>query len=135
MPDDSAYDEEAIRHAYGIQYQFQDFLRDIGLIAQIAKSFPVETGIDSLRSAFDSNYGDSAEDKMARCLAAYSYWEMNKEAFNVGGITVVGDDATLVHGHFIMALWIRWCRADCDWRTYNPPVSEIIADCNQINET
>jgi hypothetical protein len=126
--------EQVIRQALGIRYSFSDFFDDFQSCGRITK--PDEAGKDcqpELLEYFQNRYGDEALDKMVRCLAAASYWEKNKEAFNIGSISVAGD-VSLIRGHFISELWIRWCRDDCDWKTYNPPVSEIILACNAIDK-
>lgn len=126
--------EQVISQALGIRYSFSDFFDDFQSCGRITK--PDGAGKNcqpELLEYFQSRHGNEALDRMVRCLAAASYWERNKEAFDVGNISVVGE-TSLIRGHFISQLWIRWCRADCDWKTYNPPVSEIIAACDEIQK-
>jgi hypothetical protein len=135
MQEKSRHDEEIIRLALGIHYPFDDFQNDFLSVGRITK--PAEQGIDcrpELMEYFQTRYAGEAFDRMMRCLAAASYWEQNKAAFDVGSISVAGDNVSLIRGHFISQLWIRWCRADCDWKTYNPPVSEIISACDAIQK-
>jgi hypothetical protein len=135
MQDESRREESIIRSALGIRYPFDDFQNDFLSVGRITK--PAEQGIDcqaELLDYFQARYGSEALEKMMRCLAAASYWDKNKDAFDVGSISVVGVESSLIRGHFITELRMRWCRDDCDWRTYNPSVSEIILACDAIHK-
>jgi hypothetical protein len=71
---------------------------------------------------------------MERCLAAVSYWAKNMEQFDTCTVAVIGEEESLVRGSLIWAFWIGWCREDCDWKTFNPPVDAIIEIAEGYNE-
>ncbi len=125
-----------MRHL-GIRYPLEKFADDFSECGRLSSPpHQEEHAHRLLLDYFASRYsGDDAVDKMMRCLAAASYWEKNREHFDTGDVSVNGEVKSLLSPGLIWAFWMGWCRDECDWRTYNPPVSGFIAVAKSYNKS
>jgi hypothetical protein len=127
--------ERECRLQFGIRYPYLLFFEDFKECGRLTSG---QGALDSpplvVLQYFERRHGPAdALDRMSRCAAAAAYWERNGEQLNVGSVSVDDETNSLLSSGLVLALWIGWCRENCDWKSYNPPVGAVIGLAEYIN--
>lgn len=91
------------------RYPYADFVEDFRALGESAGANDAP-GTTRAAARFRSRYPEPQVRawRFARCCEAAKFWIANREALNVGNLSVLGKEEALIKGKMMLGLWIYW---------------------------
>ncbi len=93
-----------------LRYPYADFVEDFRALGESAGANDAPEAATRVAARFRFRYPDSQIRawRFARCCGAAKFWSDNREALNVGNLSVLGKEEALIKGKMMLGLWIYW---------------------------